>query len=130
MEVAFTGLYGLIEANDRSLTGHTYVWMFPIYAIVPLYFAHARRPLRRVLLPARLVVHVACLLAGELLAGLALRALLGECPWEPAYRGSEWALLGLTRLDYAPAWAVAVLGFERLYDILHPEAPSAATGGR
>ena len=51
----------------------------------------------------------------EAISGLAWRGIAGRVPWE--YR-SGLALGGVTRLDYAPAWALAGLAAERLHDAL------------
>ena len=119
METAFTGVCALVQQRDWSLTGHSYVWMFPIYGLVPFALGLAWRRLRAIALPLRLALYVLVLLAGELVYGWCLRHVLGACPWEPGYRRSPWAILGLTRLDYAPLWALAGFAFERLYAFLH-----------
>ena len=114
-EVLFTAL---TERSGRSLKGFSYAWMFPVYAL--LY------PGFRILLPLvggwawplRAALYAALIMAFELLTGLALRAALGEAPWEPQYRGKRWCALGLVRLDYFPAWAAAGLAFERAFRLL------------
>lgn len=106
------------EKIDRRLTGYTYVWMFPIYAL--LY------PGLRLLLPLvgawawplRAALYAVIIMVFELLTGLTLRAMIGEAPWESQYRGKRWAVLNLVRLDYFPAWAVGALAFERAYHLI------------
>jgi uncharacterized membrane protein len=119
MEVVFTAFMDLPKTRSARLLGYSYVWMLPIYALAPI--------LLRVLTPAiglwalgfRILVYVALLYIVEYTAGLALRLATGACPWEAEYRGHRWAVHGLIRLDFAPAWAVACLLFERLYFVLN-----------
>jgi hypothetical protein len=115
-EVAFTAFTS--DKRDRRLIGHSYVWMFPVYAllypgfhlILPLVGAWAW--------PLRAALYAAIIMACELLTGLALRGALGEAPWEPEYRGKRWAVLNLVRLDFFPAWAAGALAFERAYRLI------------
>lgn len=110
-EVLFTAFTE--PAGGKRLIGFSYVWMFPIYALLypgirllaPLV---GTRPW-----PARAALYAALIMVFELLTGLVLRAALGEAPWEPGYRGKRWCVLGLVRLDYFPAWAAGALIFER-----------------
>jgi hypothetical protein len=110
-EVAFTA--AMEPTGGKRLIGTSYVWMFPIYAL--LY------PGMTLLAPyvggrpwwARAALYAALIMLVELLTGLVLRAALGEAPWEPGYRGKRWCVFGLVRLDYFPAWAAGALVFER-----------------
>jgi len=85
-------------------------------------------------------VYATGILAVEALAGATWRRWSGPVPWE--YR-SGLAIGGVTRLDYAPAWAVAGLAAEVLHDALAgpnrmvrgpsgvlPYAPDNARDGR
>jgi hypothetical protein len=63
----------------------------------------------------RAAVYAGGILAVETLSGLAWRRWTGRVPWE--YR-SGLAVAGVTRLDYAPAWAIVGLAAERLHDTL------------
>jgi hypothetical protein len=120
MEIAFTAVADFLAHPDVRLTGHSYLWMFPIYGLVPFLLGAAWPRLERLALPLRLALYVAVLLAGEFVAGTILHACLGQCPWEPGYRQSRWAIMGVTRLDYAPFWVLPCWVFERLYVVLHP----------
>jgi hypothetical protein len=68
----------------------------------------------------RAAVYAGGILAIETLSGLAWRRWTGRVPWE--YR-SGLAVGGVTRLDYAPAWAIVGLGAERLHDTLTERGP-------
>lgn len=115
-EVAFVAVTD--RSSGRRLMGHTYLWMFPIYAL--LY------PGFRLLLPLvgdwswplRGALYAALILVTELITGLLLRAALGEAPWEPGYRGKPRVVAGVMNLDYFPAWAIGALAFERAYRLV------------
>lgn len=114
LEVAFTALTD-IRQSDRRLTGHSYLWMFPIYALVYPLLAVAWPVLEDVPWPVRGAVYVVAFFAVEYASGWLIRRLVGECPWESGYLQARWGVHGLIRLDYAPAWFVVALIFERLF---------------
>lgn len=114
LEVAFTGLSSL-RKRDRRLTGHSYLWMFPVYGLAYPLFAWAWPVLGDLPLLGRGLCYVPACFAVEYASGWLLRRLVGECPWETGYRAARWGVHGLVRLDYAPAWFLAGLLFERLY---------------
>lgn len=60
-------------------------------------------------------VHAAGVTGIEIVAGLAWRRRTGDVPWE--YR-SGFTVRGVTRLDYAPGWAILGLAAERLDDAM------------
>jgi hypothetical protein len=63
----------------------------------------------------RAAVYAVGIIAVEALSGVVWRRVTGEVPWE--YR-SGLAIDGVTRLDYAPAWALVGLAAERLHDAM------------
>jgi len=117
-EVIFTALMDMKAAGDKRLKGYTYVWMIPIYALV--------YPLLHLLYPylsawgfvLRGAFYVALIFVVEYVSGWLLRRTTGECPWEREYRGHKYAVHGLIRLDFAPAWFVAVMLFEFVFRVL------------
>ena len=74
----------------------------------------------------RAAMYAGGILAVEALSGLAWRHWTGRVPWE--YR-SGLAVAGVTRLDYAPAWAVVGLAAERLHDALTERRPRGVPAG-
>ena len=115
MEVGFTALTNYLRNRDAKLPGHSYVWMFPIYASTPYILNKLYPRLSHLPVAKRLSVYVPLLLAIEYASGAVLRKTIGECPWEKGYLESKWGIHGLTRVDYAPAWGVACHVFEQLY---------------
>lgn len=115
-EVVFTALGS--AKRDRRLMGYSYVWMFPIYALLYPGFRLLLPLVGDLAWPLRGALYAVIIMVCELLTGLALRAAVGEAPWEPEYRGHKWAVMSLVRLDYFPAWAAGALLFERAYRLI------------
>jgi hypothetical protein len=115
IEVAFTGLVGGVRKRDRSLTGHSYVWMLPLYGMAYPLFAVLWPVVGDLPIVVRGLLYVPAFFALEYSSGWLLRRFLGRCPWEDGYLAARWGVHGLIRLDYAPGWMVVALLFERLY---------------
>jgi hypothetical protein len=115
-EVLFTALTD--RSSGRRLLGHSYLWMFPIYALLYPGFRLLLPVVGHWAWPLRGALYAALILAVELASGLALKAALGEAPWEPGYRGKPRVVAGVMNLDYFPAWALGALAFERAYLLL------------
>ena len=112
VEIVWTGL-GSVIRRDPRLTARTYLWMFPIYgggalAFEPIHIAMEAMPWL-----VRGLVWVCAIFAVEYVSGAVIRCLVGRCPWD--YSGVPLAIHGLIRLDYAPAWFVLGLLFERAH---------------
>ncbi len=111
IEVFWTGM-GAALTGDRRFRGYTYLWMFPIYgSAVFLEFLHDRIFHWPMLVRGGVWVFVIYII--EYASGWFLQSSVGECPWD--YSGSKYAVKGLIRLDYAPAWLVAGFLFERIH---------------
>ncbi|WP_110940385.1 putative ABC transporter permease [Geosporobacter subterraneus] len=111
IEIFWTGM-GAALTGDRRFRGYTYLWMFPIYgSAVFLESLHDRIFHWPILV--RGGVWVLAIYTIEYASGWFLRSALGECPWD--YSGAKYAVKGLIRLDYAPAWFIAGLLFERIH---------------
>ena len=116
METVFVAIADLPEAQDWRLKGHTYVWMFPIYATIYPGLSWLYPRLAGWPFPARGLLYVALIYAVEYASGWAIRAAVGKCPWD--YTGRKWAVHGLIRLDFAPAWFAASLVYEAVFRFL------------
>ncbi len=115
IEVLWTGTYSMMEGDTR-LTATTYLWMMPIYGFFGLVSEKLHDRIRPHPTILRGIVWTGFIFAVEYLCGYLLRALLGVCPWD--YSGTPFAVDGLIRLDYAPAWFLLGLIFEHLHDHL------------
>jgi len=110
-EVVFTAFTE--PQGGKRLIGYSYVWMFPIYALLYPGMALLKPYVGGWAWPLRASFYAAGIMVFELITGLILRAAVGEAPWETNYRGKRWAVFNLVRLDYFPAWAAGALIFER-----------------
>jgi len=128
LEVLFTGAKAALS-RDKKLPARTYLWMHPIYGAAALALENVNTRLARRSRLTRAAASLGVIYATEYAAGAALRRVLGDCPWR--YR-EGMHLHGLVRLDYAPLWFAAALGFEWVRDALHataartPVAPAVA----
>ena len=113
--VAFTNLFaGTSFCNEPlwSLTGKTYVWMFPIYALIPFVGDFLFKKVQHLPLLARLLLYTLLIFIVEFVAGFTLEQITGKCPWEYT---TGWHVMGYIRLDYTPAWMVFCFILEYLY---------------
>jgi uncharacterized membrane protein len=99
LEIIFTGSGSLLRGSI-SLTGYTYLWMFPIYGLA-VFLEPIHDGIRKAPWPIRGLIWVALILLIEYLSGWILIQLIGFCPWD--YTGSSpYAVDGLIRLDFSP----------------------------
>lgn len=123
-EIFFTGLRSRGRDADWRLTGHTYLWMLPIYGVAAYAFEPAHDAARRAGWPwwQRAAAWATGIYVIEAASGEALRAITGEVPWDYSRpRGKKPAPTswrGLVRPAYAPVWFVVGLGMEQLHDVL------------
>ncbi len=115
IEVLFTAIQQFSSSQNSTLTGHSYIWMFPVYGLIPviLYFLYDR--LGQLRLVPRIFLYVIMVYAVEYSYGTFLKLVIQVCPWEAEYRQSTWNVNGLIRLDFFPLWAVACYFFEWVY---------------
>jgi hypothetical protein len=123
-EIFFTGLRSRGRDGNWRLTGHTYLWMVPIYGVAAYAFEPAHDAARNAGWPwwRRAAAWTAGIYAIEAASGEALRALVGEIPWDYSRpRGRKQPPMtwrGLVRPAYAPVWFLVALGMEQLHDLL------------
>jgi uncharacterized membrane protein len=117
-EVAFTGARDSALRRGWSLQGRSYLWMFPIYGLAAFLFEPMHDAMRSRPFWERAVVYSAGIMGVEYLSGTALKKVVGVVPWDYSGHGRFVVPGGAARLDYAPVWAVAGLGLERLHDAM------------
>jgi hypothetical protein len=115
MESALSSGIDSVGAGRLVLRGPSTPWMVLLYGLAlplfePVHDAMRGRPGFQ-----RAAAYAAGIIAVEALAGVAWRRSTGNVPWE--YRDGL-AVAGVTRLDYAPAWALVGLAAERLHDAM------------
>lgn len=114
IEIFWTGLGSLIR-GDAKLRGWTYLWMFPIYGLAIL-LEPIHNQIRNWPFFLRGGVYVLFIWFIEYTAGWFLKNTIEICPWD--YSKTNYSISGFIRLDYAPAWFVAGLLFEKVHDLL------------
>jgi len=105
-EVCFVAVSDYLHiAEDCSsghlFKGHSYLWVIPLYASIPLLSPFFRKMTSDISCVQRYVLAGFIILAGEFIAGMFLKLILGQCPWE--YTDGPH-VLGFIRLDYWPLW--------------------------
>lgn len=121
VEIFWTGSASLLK-GDLHLQAHTYLWMFPIYGLA-IFLEPIHNSIRDKPVIVRGVIYTTLIFIVEYLAGWLLQLTIGHCPWD--YSSQLFSVNGFIRLDYAPAWFVASLLFERLHDTLIKVVPLA-----
>ncbi|WFR59609.1 hypothetical protein QA584_11125 [Anaerocolumna sp. AGMB13025] len=110
MECFWTGLHSIITHKDKALSCRTSVWMFPIYGM-----AACLNPICRKLKDKSALfrggVYAFFIFITEFCTGNLLKK-FGACPWD--YSKAKLNYKGLIRLDYAPAWILVGLYYEKL----------------
>ena len=114
-EIIFTSITTFSRKRDQSFKGYSYLWMLPIYALVYPTLTLLWPFIHDWLFLLRGLLYIILIYIAEYSTGWLLRQMLGKCPWEKDYIGKQWAINGLIRLDYAPAWFITALLFEYLY---------------
>ncbi len=113
MEIVWTGIYSLFN-GDLALEAYTSLWMFFIYGSA-IFLEPLHDIIRNWNVIFRGIIWVVIIWGIEYSTGKVLLGLLNVYPWQ--YYG-RFAVEGLVRLDYAPAWFVAGLLFERMHKVL------------
>jgi uncharacterized membrane protein len=113
IEIIWTGIASLLN-GDLRLFAYTSIWMFFIYGLA-VFLEPIHDIIRRWRWPVRGIIWVLIIWGIEYTTGIALVKVLGVHPW--LYQGS-FAVDGLVRVDFAPAWFIAGLIFERIHLML------------
>jgi uncharacterized membrane protein len=114
MEVLWTGLFATL-GGDIKMTGHTYIWMFPIYGLA-VFLEPVHNRIRHLPLIFRGGVYMLLILLAEFITGMLLKLTIGVCPWD--YSTKPLQIYGVITLAYAPAWFAVGLLFEKFHDFL------------
>src|SRR3954453_23453660 len=125
-EVLTTGLRSHGRDGDWRLTGHTYLWMLPIYGVAAVAFEPGDAAARRAGWAwwQRAAAWTAGIYAVEAASGELLRTLTGEVPWDYSRpRGrkpvpTHWR--GLVPAGHAPRLFVVCPGGGEPHHLFHP----------
>lgn len=126
IEFFFTSIHSVFIKNWK-LTGHSYLWMFPIYATTALALEAVKETVPWPFY-TKALIYMVIIYGVEALSGYLIKTLTGrlqkyfgghggdKIPWE--YEKSAWTILGLVNFKYIPFWLVLCLLFEPLSNIV------------
>lgn len=115
VESAFTSAVATAGAGRLEVHGPSTWLMVPLYGLGLPLFEPVHDAVRGRPAWMRGAIYAAGIIGIEAVSGLVWRRVTGRVPWE--YR-SGVAIGGVTRLDYAPVWALVGLATERLHDAM------------
>jgi len=115
-EIIFTGA-GSLLIGSLKLSGHTYLWMFPIYGLA-VFLEPVHKRIRSLPWIIRGTILAGIILLAEYLCGWMLRFTIGICPWDYSL-ASRYMVDGLIRLDYFPVWFMTGLLFEKINNFIN-----------
>jgi len=113
MEIFWTSILDAIKNKDPKLTGTSYLWMFPIYAVVPFFYVLVLEyfPDTNIFLKGFIYMSLFYLL--EFVSGYIVKTLVGVSPWDYngysiKFHGRKYKsnFMGLICLQYAPVWYI------------------------
>jgi len=126
-EIFFTAITAQVaafpEIDNWRLTGHSYIWMFPIYGLAGLAFPLILPKIHYLYFPIRMWIYALGIFVVEFIAGWLLDVFTGQCPWEYT---SGWHIMGYIKLDYAPFWMLFGGLVERIIVFLQRLQPQKA----
>jgi uncharacterized membrane protein len=115
-EILFTALTDSIPRRDWRLAGTTYLWMFPIYGLLAVFYEPAHHFIRGYPLLVRALIWSLGFTAVELVTGWLIERVSGRCPWD--YSQKRFAINAYIRWDFFPVWAIIGLALEPVHDFL------------
>jgi len=121
-EVIFTAITESIPHRDWRLVGKSYLWMFPIYGLLAIFYEPVHDSIRHIPWLVRAIIWSLGFTTVELLAGWIISRIAGRCPWD--YSQKRFAINAYIRWDYFIVWAVVGLALEPVHDFLVELTPS------
>ena len=121
-EVVYTALTDSIPKRDWRLVGTTYLWMFPIYGLIVVFYEPLHDLIRDVPIFGRALIYSIGFTTVEFISGWLIARLTGRCPWD--YTGKRFAINAYIRWDYFLVWAIIGLALEPVTDFLVELTPA------
>ena len=116
MEVIATSIMDFIKYRDPRLKGETYLWMLPVYAVVPYIYMVVTSSFKDSGWIVKGFIYMIAFYLLELMAGLIIKALVGVSPWN--YKDYRFHFKEVICLEYAPVWFIYGVVGEMYYDFL------------
>jgi len=121
-EVIFTALTDSVPRRDWRLVGTTYLWMFPIYGLIAIFYEPAHNLIRDLPWIVRAVIWSVGFTTVELITGWTIAKITGRCPWD--YSHKRFGINAYIRWDYFIVWAIIGLALEPVHDFLVELTPA------
>jgi uncharacterized membrane protein len=115
-EVVFTALTDSFPKRDWRLVGTTYLWMFPIYGLLVVFYEPVHDLIRDLPALVRALIWSIGFTTVELVTGWLIARVSGRCPWD--YSDKRFAINAYIRWDFFPVWAIIGLVLEPVHDFL------------
>lgn len=116
MEVIATSIMDYFTLRDPRMKGETYLWMIPIYAVVPYIYLFVTSTFTDLHLSVKGLVYMLAFYLLELIAGLIIKFLVGVSPWD--YSAKRFNFKGVICLDYGIVWYIYGIIGEMYYEFL------------
>ena len=121
-EVLFTALTDSLPKRDWQLVGTTYLWMFPIYGLLVVFYEPVHDLIRDYPIIVRAIVWSLGFTTVELITGWLIEQITGRCPWD--YSDKRFAINAYIRWDFFVVWAIIGLALEPVHDFLVSLTPA------
>ena len=95
-EVIFTAITEYYDNDNIKLTGYSYIWLIPIYSLLPLLFTIIDTINKNIFIKVLLISLI--IMCCEFSYGLLLQK-IAICPWEENYKLSYYTIYNVVRLD-------------------------------
>ena len=115
-EVVFTALTDSVPKRDWRLVGTTYLWMFPIYGLLVVFYEPVHDLIRELPVIVRALIWSIGFTIVELVTGWLITRVTGRCPWD--YSDKRFAINAYIRWDFFPIWAIIGLFADASFQIL------------
>jgi len=111
LEVFWTSILDSIKTKNPRLTGVSYLWMFPIYAVVPFIYISVLARFQNTSIFLKGIIYMLGFYVLEFISGYLIRKAVGVSPWD--YKNHSIKLFGkkykssldgFICLEYAPVW--------------------------
>jgi hypothetical protein len=122
LEVFWTAMGDFIKKKDLRLMGNSYIWMIPVYGLVPFIYKITLSNFQNCSIFLRGFIYMIAFYLLEYTFGFTIKQLTGRCPWD--YSKHYVKIFGKRRkvhfqkiitLEYAPAWYIYGILFELYY---------------
>lgn len=124
-EICFTATQTLIQSRSWQLQGVTYLWMFPIYGLISIFFPTLYWTIDAYPWLIRGIIYMLFIFAVEYLTGTLLTRLTGKHIWHYTDR---FNIKGQITLYYIPVWFIVGLLIEHFFPKVHHLSQILAKG--